>query len=246
MRSRLNQNATEKTKLSALEAENRELKKARPQGDAAVKKMKKLEDLEIKLNERANKLNEKIEALASSKDSAVAFDPSVKEAEAARTAWKKEKEELLVQMEQLHRIIEQLEEQDKKASSCISKLQQALDAEQLAVSHSKILSSGDFRGQLRYIQQLQDKLQDQEILRYDLQLKPDSYTACCYTEQTIDHFTEDHTIDYEHMTRVQRRQYVVDQAKRFKNSPYGNGSELRKDLDYFANTRNMRWTVCTT
>ncbi|KAG2796226.1 hypothetical protein PC111_g21815 [Phytophthora cactorum] len=96
MWSRLNQNATEKTKLSVLEAENRELKNARPQ------------------------------ALASSKDSAVAFDPS---------------------------------------------------------------------------------------------LKPDSYTACCYTEQTIDHFTEDHTIDYEHMTRVLWRQYVVDQAKSFKNSP---------------------------
>ncbi|KAG3050824.1 hypothetical protein PI124_g24052 [Phytophthora idaei] len=77
MRSRLNQNATEKTKLSALEAENRELKNARPQGDAAVKKMKKLEDLEMKLNERANKLDENFEALASSKDSAVAFDPSV-------------------------------------------------------------------------------------------------------------------------------------------------------------------------
>ncbi|KAG3113198.1 hypothetical protein PI125_g7528 [Phytophthora idaei] len=70
-------------------------------------------------------------------------------------------------------------------------------------------------------------------------LKLDSYTACYYTEQTIDHFTEDHTIDYEHMTRVQRRQYVVDQAKSFKNSPYGDGSELRKDLDYFANTCNM-------
>ncbi|KAG2824187.1 hypothetical protein PC116_g26481 [Phytophthora cactorum] len=166
MWSRLNQNATEKTKLSVLEAENRELKNARPQ------------------------------ALASSKDSAVAFDPSwellelkrkrhdahVKEAEAARTAWKKEKEELLVQMEQLRRRIGQLEEQDKKASSCISKLQQALDAEQLAASHNKILLSDDF-------------------------------------QQTIDHFTEDHTIDYEHMTRVLWRQYVVDQAKSFKNSP---------------------------
>ncbi|KAG2768418.1 hypothetical protein JG687_00017860 [Phytophthora cactorum] len=60
-------------------------------------------------------------------------------------------------MEQLRRRIGQLEEQDKKASSCISKLQQALDAEQLAASHNKILLSDDFRGQLRYIQQLQDQ-----------------------------------------------------------------------------------------
>ncbi|KAG2784955.1 hypothetical protein PC116_g16413 [Phytophthora cactorum] len=142
-------------------------------------------------------------------------------------------------MEQLRRRIGQLDEQDNKASSFISKLQQALDAEQLAASHHKILSSDDFRGQQRYIQQLQDKLQDQENLLYDFQLKLDSYTACYCTEQTIDHFTEDHTIDYELMTRVQRRQYIVEQAKSFKNLPYGDGSELRKDLDYFANTCNM-------
>ncbi|KAG3046698.1 hypothetical protein PI125_g26942, partial [Phytophthora idaei] len=129
-------------------------------------------------------------------------DAQVKEDEAARIAWKKEKEELLVQMEQLRRRIGQLEEQDKKASSCISKVQQALDVEQLAVSHNKILSSGDFRGQLRYIQQLQDKLQDQEFFHYDLQLNLNSYTACCYTEQTIDHFTEDHTIDLDQQLRV--------------------------------------------
>ncbi|KAG2784952.1 hypothetical protein PC116_g16412 [Phytophthora cactorum] len=77
-------------KLSALEAENRELKNARAQGDAAVKKMKKLEDLEIKLYERANKLDERankidnfFEALASSKDSAVVFDRKLAERELA-------------------------------------------------------------------------------------------------------------------------------------------------------------------
>ncbi|KAG3135507.1 hypothetical protein PI124_g15733 [Phytophthora idaei] len=66
-------------KLSALEAENCELKNARPQGDAAVKKMKKLEDLEIKLYERANKLDKFFEALASSNDSPVVFDRKLAE-----------------------------------------------------------------------------------------------------------------------------------------------------------------------
>ncbi|KAG3076906.1 hypothetical protein PI125_g21410 [Phytophthora idaei] len=171
--------------------------------------MEELEDLETKSNERANKLDEKFQALESSKDSAVAFDCKLAERGLA--------------------LADKQADQEKTAREQIQE-RSRLDAQ---------------RGMLELERKRHDaQVKEDESARTawkkeELLLKMDSHAASCYTEQEIDHFVEDHTCDYTHMTRVQRRKFVVDQAKSFKDSPYGDGSRLRKDLDYFADIRNM-------